>query len=277
MWRKLKKTFFNNISSIKKFFHTVITKSKTMFCKTCDFFRSKKLLLIVILYNILFLCSTIHLFYVNNTISVPLIVGVPLISVALLVAWYSKELVDWSNDRSNTIKKVFSSSMEITGFLLPIVCFYSSCKLAELYFAENVAKYETILWGFLLIFQLVFVVFYCYELIDINKPKYDTKHRVLTFSFIIIHIIQLFANIYLILLAFNPNSLQTINAKTPLQLCFDVAYFSTMTFVGGNPNLTPCTRLTQAVVLVESILFAIYISIIIFNLISAGKDNKDNQ
>lgn len=231
----------------------------------------------VILYNILFLCSTIHLFCVKNTISVPFVVGVPLISVALLVAWYSKDLVDWSNDRSNKIKKSFSFSMKIAGFLLPIVCIFSSCKLAELYFKENIAKYEMFLWWFLLILQLVFVAFYCCELIDINKPNYDTKHKVLTFTFIIIHIIQLFANIYLLLLAFDPNSLHTINANTPLQLCFDVIYFSAMTFVGGNPNLAPCTRLTQAVVLAESILFAIYISIIIFNLISAGKDSKENQ
>lgn len=277
MCHNLKKTFLNIISLSKKFFHTLITKSKTMFCKTCDYFRSKKFLLFVILYNILFLCSTIHLFCVKNTISVPFVVGVPLISVALLVAWYSKDLVDWSNDRSNKIKKSFSFSMKIAGFLLPIVCIFSSYKLAELYFKENIAKYEMFLWWFLLILQLVFVAFYCCELIDINKPNYDTKHKVLTFTFIIIHIIQLFANIYLLLLAFDPNSLHTINANTPLQLCFDVIYFSAMTFVGGNPNLAPCTRLTQAVVLAESIQFAIYISIIIFNLISAGKDSKENQ
>ena len=275
MGHKLKILFSNIISPIKKFFSSVKSKIKKVFCNTCEYFKNKKFFLIVILYNMLFLGSIIYLFYRTNRMPITLVVGVPSISILILIAWYAKELVRWSNDKDNIIKKIFSSSMEVVGCFLPILSFYSSYKFAELYFEENVSKYETFFWVFLIIFQLIFVIFYCYELIDINGPKYDTKHKVLTFSFIIIHIIQLFTNIYLLFLAFNPNSLQTITAETPFHLAFDIIYFSAMTFVGVNPNLSPCTRLTQTVVLVESIIFTIYISIIIFNLIASEKDKKD--
>ncbi len=275
MGNKIKKMISNIISSIIKFFRRLLLIIKNAFCKTYDYFKNKKFFLIVILYNILFMCSTVVLYFKTTKISIPFVIGIPSTSILILIVWYAKELVRWSNSKNNIIKKIFSSSMEIVGCFLPVLSFYISYKFAELYFEENVAKYETFFWVFLIVFQLVFVVLYCYELIDINEPKYDTKHKILTFSFIIIHIIQLFANIYLLLLAFNPNSLQMITANSPFHLAFDITYFSAMTFVGGDTNLSPCTRLTQSVVLVESIIFTIYISIIIFNFIASKTDKKD--
>lgn len=158
----------------------------------------------------------------------------------------------------------------------PILFFFSSNSLAKQYFKDSISKFEQEMNLIFLIAQVILIIYYCYQLTDIKQGSYTTRKRIELFVFISIHIVQLFANIYLLILLFNKDALSNITAQTSLQLCFDITYFSAMTFWGGDTIYSPQTRFIQSMVLLESFIFTIYISIILFNLFTP-KTNKERN
>lgn len=96
------------------------------------------------------------------------------------------------------------------------------------------------------------------------------------FVIILIHMCQLFTNIYLMIIAVDHSMLSTIVAANPLELLFDITYFSVMTFVGGDGILIPQSRLVQCVVMFESIMLPIYISILLLGLCGVKHTKEEN-
>ena len=185
-------------------------------------------------------------------------------SATVVLVWYIEEISDWFKNGNGIINKVYSLISHWSWILIPVISFYVSYNFAKAYFEEHITTMDKIALPALTILQMFFIVVYCYELIDINKDKENNNRRGVLFITIVIHIIQIFANIYLLLLILDKNTL-CVTSKTPFELCFDLTYFSTMTFVGGDSIYSPGTRLVQAVVLVESMIFSICISILLFN------------
>lgn len=277
MLYRFKDFLINIIKAIKVLFRNITVKLKMVLYDWFSYFQSKKFLFIVILYNAFFISFIIRSFIENNKISIISLVSVPTISILLLIVWYAAELKYWARDKSSTIKIFFSYSTELINILTPVFSFWSTYNFAKLYFEVNSHEYETIFQILLMISMLLIITLYCYELKNIVKMEKQTKYCVKYFLFIIFHIIILFTNVYLLILAFDSNALIEITAQTPVQLCFDIIYFSTMTFIGGDAIITPNTRLSMGVVLIESLIFTIYISTIILNFIMEERDNQNTK
>ena len=157
---------------------------------------------------------------------------------------------------------------------MPLLSFGISIKLSEAILDKKITTIENIFYVLMLILQVYFIIKYCKELGDISKNKSNLKHKIIWFSFLIVHIIQLFANIY-ILLYLDNNSFSGVLSKTPFELAFDMTYFSAMTFLTADGLITPVSKWSKLVVAIESLILTVYISVIIFGVIAYDKSSND--
>ncbi len=161
--------------------------------------------------------------------------------------------------------------------IIPLISLLISYNFAKLYFDNSIQRYELFLIVPLIIMQMIFVLYYLVELYDIVQLKSRIGHKIKLFVIIVVHIVQLFANIYLIIIAIDHSILSTIVAETPLELLFDITYFSVMIFVGGDGILNTQSRLVQGVIMFESMMLPIYISIILFGLCGVKHTIEENS
>ena len=171
-------------------------------------------------------------------------------------------------------KPLFKKAICVVPFIV-VLCgqFITSLCLSKFYFEKSLNLPETIICLALCFAFLGGIIKYSHSLLKVSHLKKHPYQAVSLFLFYIAHIIYLFTNLYLLVLKFDSTALVGIDAKTPFDLLFDISYFSAMTFIGGNTNIAPVTDLAQIIVLIESFVFAIYISIIIFNFSFASKDD----
>ena len=132
----------------------------------------------------------------------------------------------------------------------------------------------------LLAFYLLFVYYYCTELKDIIHPRFSPAFRAKYLATCVIHIAQLFANIYIILFIMYPYSFSGIDTSSAFAISFDFTYFSTMTLLTAGSEIVAVSRLARVIVLIEVFIFVIVISMIIFGIFSSNTetvyDNNDS-
>lgn len=174
------------------------------------------------------------------------------------------------------LHKLKSTTSVLFLCFTPVLFFFSSNSLGKQYFKDSISKFEQGMNLIFLIVQVILIIYYCYQLTDIKQGSYATRKKIELFVFISIHIVQLFANTYLLILIYDKEALSNITAQTSSQLSFDVTYFSAMTFLGGDAIYSPQTRFIQSIVLLESFIFTVFISTILFNLFTS-KTNKEKN
>lgn len=164
------------------------------------------------------------------------------------------------------IAKGFGTILSKGIIFIPLLSLFVSYNFAKLYFDKTMQGYDVVMIALLVIAQLLFIFLYLKELYDVLRLKSGITNKINLFTIIVIHIVQLFVNIYLVVLAIDHSALETIVAETPLELLFDITYFSVMTFVGGEGVLLPRSRWIQGIAMLESLMLPIYISIVLFGL-----------
>lgn len=177
---------------------------------------------------------------------------------------------------NNKIVKNFIVMLSRGIIIIPLLSLFASYNFAKLYFDNSMQDYELVFIIPLIIMQILFVFCYLVQLHDVVQLESRIGHKIKLFVIIVVHMFQIFTNIYLMIIAVDHSMLSTIVAANPLELLFDITYFSVMTFVGGDGILIPQSRWVQCVVMFESIMLPIYISIILLGLCGVKHTIEEN-
>lgn len=240
--------------------------------KLLNIILKRKLLLIVILIYISLTLSTLFLSLSQNK-TPPwsfILCPIPVYFLCFLL-YYDIDIISWLIKKIPFVKKFISPLISLTFYATPIITFFISMQFAKLYFKDTLSLFEVITISAVIAGQLFFIFYYCIEL---AKTSYNLKRTIEFFLFSIVHIMQLFANIFILILVLNNTAFSGINATSPFELCFDLTYFSIMTFLGGNNILLPISRIVQFFVIVESFIFTLYISIVLLGILSNRQTKK---
>lgn len=238
--------------------------------KIGDFFRYRKILLVMLITNITFVLIGVLTPLARELGFWKLIGAFFILDVLIALMYYKEDVKEWLWKNPVAEKNIFNC-VNVLGAIVPVIIYLNSIQLAKLVFEENLQKYETILILATIILQVLLLLYYGRELIDVNIENNDGLFKVQQFLFIIIHMIQLFTNIYILLVVLDHGAFENLEIVSASQVCFDLTYFSAMTFVTADGGLTPATQLAKLVVMIESFILAIYISIIIFGIMANNK------
>ena len=242
------------------------------------FFNEKRFLLFAVAINIVFLFLWIALYLQRHTIPWTVAIGFPLVSTAMCFAWYIQELLSWYHTRKHgRIEKTISVANGAFIFFLPVISFFISTNLAKLYFEKPLSALDIICCCVFAAFHFLYVFYYCAELKDITRPQFPPSLKAKFFVACIIHIVQLFADVYIILFILCPHSFNGIDTSSAFTICFDFTYFSAMTLLTASGELIAVSRLAKTVVLIETFIFVIVISMVIFGIFSNNIEVKNGD
>ena len=253
----------------------------TLCFRKVKLFAEKRFLFFTLATNIAFFISMVALYLKWHTIPWTLAIGFPMTSAAVCFIWYIQEFLSWCHTHGHQgIKRFIFIACDVIILLSPVIAFLISTNLAKLYFIEASSTLEMICYCSLLAFYLLFVYYYCTELKDIIHPRFSPAFRAKYLVTCVIHIAQLFANIYIILFIMYPYSFSGIDTSSAFAISFDFTYFSTMTLLTAGSEIVAVSRLARVIVLIEVFIFVIVISMIIFGIFSSntetGYDNNDS-
>jgi len=243
------------------------------------FFTEKRFLLFIVVINIEFLLLWIALYLRRRTIPWTAAIGFPLVSVAVCFAWYAKEFLSWCHThKHHRIEKTISLANSAFIFFLPVISFFVSTNLAKLYFERPLSALDITCCCFFAAFHFLYVFYYCTELKDVTRPQFPPSFKAKFLVACIIHIAQLFADVYIILFILSPHSFNGIDISSAFTICFDFTYFSAMTLLTAGSEIIAVSRLARTVVLIETFLFVIVISMVIFGIFTndTAVPNDDN-
>lgn len=267
---------------VKNVFIVFFTKVTHILSNIRIYFKDKKFFLIIIVINIVFETLFFCTFLSTGHFLWSLAIGWPMFSITGLFAFYAKEFLDWCKHVHPVLEKIVSIPFALLGYLSPAILFCLGTFFATLYFEPEIKLYEVVIHiGFILLL-LCFIIYYCIELVDVVNQEYILAQKIKLFLFCIIHIIQLFTNIYISLLIFDHSALAGVTTDSPLLLCFDLTFFSAMTLLNGGCSILPMSVWAKSIVLIQSFVFTVFISIIIFGIIANDsskevKTSKDTQ
>lgn len=256
------------ISRLKVILNKIVEKSKTILCLVCGFFRNKKALLCVIFANALNIGTYIVCWRMGKTFPFSLLIWPLVSSILFAFAFYAEDFLAWCDNGHKLIGRIVSSFFSVFSFLSPVLSFLCLTYASKLYFANSLQGYQIVIVSLFVVLQCMHVVHYCYELREVNTTRFSLTFRIQYFVSLIIHIIQIFAYIYLLLLLLNHTSLGEISSASPFELGCDLTFFSAMTFLGRDGLLKPESVLAKLVVLIESFIFTVYVSIVILGILS---------
>lgn len=261
------------IAGIKR----VIGRVKEICIKVCHFFRDKKMLLFVIAADAVYIgvCGAMH--FRGRPLPPSMVIWPLIVSPMWLLVFYGERFFAWCNRGHIVIEKAVSLFFSVLGVLSPALSFFALMNTSKLYFTDSLEWYGVVIIGASILFQGLMVVYYCYELRDVNAARFSLKFRIQYFLFIVIHLIQIFANIYILLLILDHGSISGISAGSPFALSWDLTFFSAMTFLGRDGLLKPESEWAKLVVLIQSFIFTIYISIVILGILSGNQANGKNN
>lgn len=256
------------ISRLKVILNKIVEKSKTLLCLVCGFFKNKKALLCVIFANALNIGTHIVCWRMGKPLPISLLIWPLVSSILFAFAFYAEDFLAWCDNGHKLIGRIVSSFFSVFSFLSPVLSFLCLTYASKLYFANSLQGYQIVIVILFVVLQCVHVVHYCYELREVNATRFSITFRIQYFVSLIIHIIQIFAYIYLLLLLLNHTSLGEISSASPFELGCDLTFFSAMTFLGGDGLLKPETVVAKFVVLIESFIFTVYVSIVILGILA---------
>lgn len=132
-------------------------------------------------------------------------------------------------------------------------------------------------------FALIAINIFSFSYYITELKKRLSRERIDTFSSIIIIIILIqlvifFAIVYANLFDIDRTSFQGVTREYPVRLFIDFLYFSTVTFTTlGFGDITPISSAAKIVVMIEVLLFVVYISIILLTLANSRKHEKSSE
>lgn len=246
--------------------------------KKIHFLKGTPFLLCTTIINIVFLILWGVLYLKKGAIPWTVVIGFPLVSVSMCLAWYAQEFFSWCQSHSaKSVEKTVSAANAAFIFFLPAISFFVSHNLAKLFFEKPLSIIDIVGCCLLTVCQFVFVGHYCVELKDLTRPEYSSIFRAKFFLACIIHIAQLFADIYIVIFVMFPNSFLGIDTSSAFSISFDFTYFSTMTLLTAGSEIVAISRLAKSVVLIETFLFVIVISMVIFGIFSNNAEVNGDE
>lgn len=259
---------------IKNIFAKGMCRGKNIILGAIRFFRNKIFLFFVIVSNFIFLLMNWILFLSTGRFLWTLLWGSLFLSAAGVLAFYTHEFLDWCNAGHPVIERVFSIFISLVFYLSPAYSFYTGTILARSYFKPEILSYEVFFYVLLILLQVQLILYYCADLAGLVNKNFGLMPKIKLFLFSIIHIIQLFSNLYMLLLIFDHGALTGVVTDTPTLLCFDLTFFSAMTLLTGSTSIVPVSVWAKIIVLAETFVFAIFISIVVLGMI-ANDDTKE--
>ena len=237
-----------------------------------NFFKNKLILLITILVLIYFYIMV----YVGNMrgqqiLSSGLIRFFPFICIISLLSIYNDEISDYFERKHNLLSIILALISDTAFWFLPVGGFCIQYLLADMYFSDSLEVIVVGLSVYMIFRQCQCVILYCLDLLKINKNIQSLKYKALFFFYDILHIIQAFALIYTLIFVIDHNAFKNVVTDSAFSIAFDMTYFSAMTLLTGNNVIEPHSTIAKAVVLVETFILTVYISIIIFCIIEGQK------
>lgn len=265
------------ISRLKVILNKIVENSKTMIFLVCGFFKNKKTLLCAILVNAFNIGTHIVCWRMGKTLPISLLIWPLVSSILFAFAFYAEDFLAWCDNGHKLIGKIVSFFFSVFVFLSPVISFLCLTYASTLYFTNSLKGYQIVVVVAFVLLQCLYVVHYCYELREVNATRFALSFRIQYFVFLIIHIIQIFAYIYLLLLLLNHTSLGGISSGSPIELGFDLTFFSAMTFLGRDGLLKPESVLAKLVVLTESFIFTVYVSIVILGILANNHKERSGK
>ncbi len=265
---RIKLFYIAVINRLKVILNKIAEKSKTIFNLVCAFFKNKKVLLGTVLANAFNIGTHILCWRTGKALPISLLFWPLVSSILFAYAFYVEDFLAWCDNGHKLIGKIVSIFFSVFGFLSPAISFLCLIHASNLYFANSLQGYQIIIVVLFAVLQCLYVVHYCYELREVNATRFTLSFRIQYFVFLIIHIIQIFAYIYLLLLLLNHTSLGGISSGSPIELGCDLTFFSAMTFLGRDGLLKPESIVAKFVVLIESFIFTVYVSIVILGILA---------
>lgn len=195
----------------------------------------------------------------------------PFICVLSLLTVYNDEISDYFERKHNLLSIILALISDLAFWLLPVFSFCILCMLADIYFADKLEIAVLAVSIFMILRQCWFLVQHCLELLRINKNMHSIKDKAVLFVYEIFHIIQTFVLIYTLVFVINHDAFKNVVTDSAFSIAFDMTYFSAMTLLTGNNVIEPHSTIAKAVVLVETFILTVYISIIIFGIIEGQK------
>ena len=237
-----------------------------------NFFKNKLFLLLVLISEVLFYIAVYNAYMRGQQIfSLWIICLMPFIAIFSLLTFYNDKIFDYYTREHNLLSLVMELISDGGFYLLPVFIFGILCMLSDLYFADRLEIAVLVISTITIIRQCGFIVQYCLELMKINKKNFELKEKALFFFYDILHIIQAFALIYTLIFVIDHNAFKNVVTNSAFSIAFDMTYFSAMTLLTGNNVIEPQSTVAKAVVLIETFILTVYISIIIFGIIEGQK------
>lgn len=238
-----------------------------------NFFKNKLFLLIVIIFVAIYYIIG-YIRYVNGqpTFSLSSVCAISISFVLTVLLFCRRDILHYLEKRYNLPSVVVWIISNLNLFIHPIWCYCILYRLSEIYL-ENflVDMFVVILYVFMAIDCCYLIFVDCLELLIIKQDKYSQKNKAFHFFCNIVCIIQTFALIYTLILVIDHNAFKNVVTDSAFSIAFDMTYFSAMTLLTGNNVIEPHSTIAKAVVLVETFILTVYISIIIFGIIEGQK------
>lgn len=271
---KIRLLYSRIINAAKKIVKKTIEQCNIICKRIHLFFVDKKVLVFVILVNFLNIVANIVLYIRGTPLPISMLIFPLVGSIMFSFAFYSDIFFSWCNQGHQLIQTIVSFFFSIFSFLSPVISFTGLMYTSKIYFADVRNWYYWVIIAHLALLQFVCIFHYCYELHDIYSPKFSIRFRIHYFLYAIIHIVLIFAYLYMLILVFDHTALGNIAVTTPFELSCDLTFFSAMTFLGRDGLLSPESVLSKVVVLIESFIFTIYISIVLIGMLSSNQSNQ---
>ena len=267
------------LKRVKKAIGLLITKIQSQLVAGLRFVKQKPFLLFVIVSNVVVLTLMIALSNRGQHVPWGIACVLLLSSFSVCFAYYCNEFFLWCHEKSHhVIERVVSFVNECFITLCPIGFFLLGMKYSSLYFEEHLSKIDMIGCVLVVVVQLFLVVYYCRELSDIHSPKYTRNIKVRLFLFCLIHIVQLFANVYIICFIMDPSFFAGVSVDSAFSICFDLTYFSAMTMFSGGCEIAAVSIITRTLSFVEIFIFVVVISMVILGILpSAQEEHAENK
>ena len=248
-----------------------------------DFLLKHKLFSALLVVNLLFLIASTILQISRGNGNWQTFFAFVVLSISVSMVEYGKNIHSWIIEKHPAFYEREYKSAKILLFILffcsPAFMFILSANVCKLYYQSFKIPQElnstfTLLMLGNVVFQFGIAIYYVSELVIDLKRNCSTTYKAVIFLLDIITIIQLFATMYSSIFIFNHEAFSKISTDSYLTIMFDFTYFSAMTFMTGSTDITPISTLAKVVVLIETFLFVVGISIIILRFIN--NDDEKN-
>lgn len=146
--------------------------------------------------------------------------------------------------------------------------YYLCTYIADGFFSAKLDCIDKISYVVICILSIFVVCKYCAEIKNLIDKEQEYSKKAFLFLWILIQMAQFFALFYTALICLNRSSFefpQGLEIATSSELAFEMSYFSAMTLLTVGGELVARSVLAKLIVLFESAIYAVFISMIVFS------------